>query len=70
MRAYLAVLAADYAALLVQEFGRNPVVSEEAAFDLYPPFVVLIECDIACVQFLTLGLLTQILQHFHSALLS
>ncbi|KAH0830453.1 hypothetical protein J3R83DRAFT_1850 [Lanmaoa asiatica] len=31
------VLTCDYAALLVQEFGRNPIINDEAAFDLYPP---------------------------------
>ncbi|KAF8636651.1 hypothetical protein AX17_003458 [Amanita inopinata Kibby_2008] len=30
------VLTADYAALLAQEFGRNPVISDEAAFDIHP----------------------------------
>jgi hypothetical protein len=33
------VLTSDYAVLLVEEFGRNPVVNDEAAFDIYPPFV-------------------------------
>lgn len=31
------VLTSDFAALLVQEFGRNPIINDEAAFDLYPP---------------------------------
>ncbi|KAG9318327.1 P-loop containing nucleoside triphosphate hydrolase protein [Chiua virens] len=31
------VLTSDYAALLVQELGRNPIINDEAAFDLYPP---------------------------------
>ncbi|KAG6379055.1 hypothetical protein JVT61DRAFT_11491 [Boletus reticuloceps] len=31
------VLTSDYAALLVQEFDRNPIINDEAAFDLYPP---------------------------------
>ncbi|EPQ58384.1 initiation factor 2, partial [Gloeophyllum trabeum ATCC 11539] len=30
------MLTADYASLLVMEFGRNPVVNDEAAFDIYP----------------------------------
>ncbi|KAG6874270.1 hypothetical protein C0995_001495 [Termitomyces sp. Mi166 len=34
------VLTADYAVLLVEEFGRNPIVNDEAAFDIYPPLVV------------------------------
>lgn len=31
------VLTADYASLLAEEFGRKPVIDDEAAFDLYPP---------------------------------
>ncbi|KAI0319795.1 hypothetical protein OF83DRAFT_1169861 [Amylostereum chailletii] len=31
------VLTSDYAVLLAEEFGRNPVVNDEAAFDIYPP---------------------------------
>ncbi|KAI6126205.1 initiation factor 2 [Pisolithus croceorrhizus] len=31
------VLTSDYAALLAEEFGRNPIINDEAAFDLYPP---------------------------------
>ncbi|EAU88331.2 translation initiation factor IF-2 [Coprinopsis cinerea okayama7 len=31
------VLTADYAALLAEEYGRKPIVDDEAAFDLYPP---------------------------------
>ncbi|KAG2075948.1 initiation factor 2 [Suillus decipiens] len=31
------VLTSDYAALLAEEFGRNPIVNDEAAFDIYPP---------------------------------
>ncbi|KAJ7168273.1 hypothetical protein C8R43DRAFT_876998 [Mycena crocata] len=31
------VLTADYAVLLAEEFGRKPIVNDEAAFDLYPP---------------------------------
>ncbi|KAF8630408.1 hypothetical protein AX15_002959 [Amanita polypyramis BW_CC] len=30
------MLTADYAALLAEEFGRNPVISDEAAFDIHP----------------------------------
>lgn len=30
------VLTADYAILLAEEFGRNPVVDDEKAFDIYP----------------------------------
>ncbi|KAJ7197156.1 hypothetical protein GGX14DRAFT_668295, partial [Mycena pura] len=31
------VLTSDYAILLAEEFGRKPIVNDEAAFDLYPP---------------------------------
>jgi hypothetical protein len=31
------VLTSEYAVLLADEFNRNPVVNDEAAFDLYPP---------------------------------
>lgn len=34
---YNHVLTSDYAALLAEEFGRNPIINDEAAFDLYPP---------------------------------
>ncbi|KAJ7871398.1 hypothetical protein B0H14DRAFT_2723884 [Mycena olivaceomarginata] len=31
------VLTSDYAVLLAEEFGRKPIVNDEAAFDLFPP---------------------------------
>ncbi|KXN90545.1 Translation initiation factor IF-2 [Leucoagaricus sp. SymC.cos] len=31
------VLTSDYAILLAEELGRNPIVDDEAAFDIYPP---------------------------------
>ncbi|KAF8894477.1 P-loop containing nucleoside triphosphate hydrolase protein [Infundibulicybe gibba] len=31
------VLTSDYAALLTEEFGRNPIINDEAAFDIHPP---------------------------------
>lgn len=31
------VLTSEYAVLLADEFNRNTVVNDEAAFDLYPP---------------------------------
>lgn len=31
------VLTSDYAALLAEEFGRTPIINDEAAFDIYPP---------------------------------
>jgi translation initiation factor IF-2 len=34
------VLTSDFASLLTEEFGRNAVVDDEAAFDIYPPLVV------------------------------
>jgi translation initiation factor IF-2 len=30
------VLTSEYAVLLAQEFNRNPVVNDEAAFDIHP----------------------------------
>ena len=33
------MLTAEYASLIAMEFNRNPVVDDEAAFDLYPPYV-------------------------------
>ena len=35
------VLTSDYAVLLAEEFGRNPIVDDEAAFDIHPPYVAL-----------------------------
>ena len=31
----------DYAALLAEEFGRSPIINDEAAFDLYPLYVLI-----------------------------
>ncbi|CAL1704982.1 unnamed protein product [Somion occarium] len=31
------MLSSDYSSLLAMEFGRNPVVNDEAAFDIHPP---------------------------------
>ncbi|KAI9065099.1 initiation factor 2 [Trametes sanguinea] len=31
------MLTSDYASLLAMEFNRNPIVNDEAAFDIYPP---------------------------------
>lgn len=31
------VLTSEYASLLAAEFDRNPIVNDEAAFDIYPP---------------------------------
>lgn len=33
------VLTSDYAVLLAEELGCNPIVDDEAAFDLYPPAI-------------------------------
>ena len=34
------VLTSEFASLLAMEFNRNPVVNDEAAFDIYPPCVM------------------------------
>lgn len=34
-----AVLTSEYASLVALEFNRNPVINDEAAFDIYPPYV-------------------------------
>lgn len=34
------VLTSDYAVLLAEELGFNPIVDDEAAFDIHPPFVL------------------------------
>lgn len=31
------VLTSEYASLIAMEFNRNPIVNDEAAFDIYPP---------------------------------
>ncbi|KAI0797631.1 hypothetical protein C8Q75DRAFT_708753 [Abortiporus biennis] len=31
------MLTSDYSSLLAMEFGRNPVINDEAAFDIHPP---------------------------------
>ncbi|KAI8998476.1 hypothetical protein BD414DRAFT_475182 [Trametes punicea] len=31
------MLTSDYASLIAMEFNRNPVINDEAAFDIYPP---------------------------------
>ena len=33
------VLTSEYASLLALEFNRNPIINDEAAFDIYPPCV-------------------------------
>lgn len=38
---FCTVLSSDYSSLLAMEFGRNPVVNDEAAFDIHPPYVIL-----------------------------
>ena len=37
----ISVLTAEYASLIAMEFGRNPIVNDEAAFDIYPPYVLI-----------------------------
>lgn len=39
---YLSVLTCDYAVLLAEEYGRNPIVNDEAAFDIYPMSVLFV----------------------------
>lgn len=36
----LSVLTAEYASLIAMEFSRNPIVNDEAAFDIYPPYAL------------------------------
>lgn len=40
--AYDHILTADDASLLALEFGLNPIINEDAAFDIYPEYVYLI----------------------------
>lgn len=44
---FVPVLTAEYASLIAMEFGRNPVVNDEAAFDIYPPCAPLFEVQCA-----------------------
>ena len=37
---YPTVLTSEYASLLALEFNRNPVINDEAAFDIYTPCVL------------------------------
>ena len=39
------VLTAEYASLIAMEFGRNPIVNDEAAFDIYPPYALLFKVN-------------------------
>ena len=36
---FFLVLTAEYASLVALEFNRNPVINDEADFDIYPPYV-------------------------------
>ncbi len=49
MTEFAAVLNADYAALLADELGFNPIVDDEAAFDMYPPFVAFFLPDVLSI---------------------
>ena len=40
--AYDHILTADDASLLALEFGLNPIVNEDAAFDIYPEYVLFV----------------------------
>jgi hypothetical protein len=46
------VLTSDYACLLAEEFKRNPVVSDEAFFDLSAPFVPVHSYNYRCIHYL------------------
>ena len=37
------VLTAEFASLIAMELGRNPIVNDEAAFDIYPPYALVFE---------------------------
>jgi translation initiation factor IF-2 len=37
INSHFSVLTAEYASLLAAEFDRNPIVNDEAAFDIHPP---------------------------------
>lgn len=37
------VLNSDYASMLALEFQKNPIVDEEAAFDIFPPYAPFFE---------------------------
>lgn len=39
------VLTAEYASLIAMEFGRNPIINDEAAFDIYPPYALVLKVD-------------------------
>ena len=39
------VLTAEYASLIAMEFGRNPIINDEAAFDIYPPYALVFKVD-------------------------
>jgi hypothetical protein len=39
------VLTAEYASLIAMEFGRNPIVNDEAAFDIYPPCALVFDVN-------------------------
>ena len=39
------VLTAEYASLIAMEFGRNPIVNDEAAFDIYPPYALVLKVN-------------------------
>ena len=54
------VLTSDYAVLLAEELGFKPVVDDEAAFDIYTPFVLFV---ITLLLQLTLSEVCLILNH-------
>lgn len=58
----VAVLSADDASLLVMEFNKNPVVSNEDAFDIFPSYV---KCsELTHYAYRTVALLIRITRRF------
>lgn len=55
---YPTVLTSDYASLLAMEFNRNPVINDEAAFDIYSPCVW--QSAAPSVYFLTLAFVVEL----------
>jgi hypothetical protein len=41
LTSWLSVLSSDYASLLAQELGWNPIISDEMGFDIIPAYVSL-----------------------------
>ena len=39
----LSVLTAEYASLIAMEFSHNPIINDEAAFNIYPPCALILK---------------------------